>query len=91
MKKRYLKSLKIDLKEINWTNLSYNLIYNLLEFKKNPDIEFIFKSKKLFFKDVNLQSKSQESIVYNSKLNNCKLAFDVDSRKLIEKAKCNWF
>ena len=50
MKKRYLKSLKTDLKEINWTNLSYNLIYNLLEFaKKNPDIEFIFKSKKLFF------------------------------------------
>ena len=56
--------------------------------KKIQILNLFLNLKNFFFKDVNLQSKSQESIVYNSKLNNCKLAFDVDSRKLIEKAKC---
>tara|TARA_B100001123_G_C15339194_1_gene1034055 strand:- start:1086 stop:2405 length:1320 start_codon:yes stop_codon:yes gene_type:complete len=89
MKKKYLKNLKVDLKQLNWSQLSYNLIDNVLKFaKKNPEVEFIFKTKKLFMKDVNLNQKSQESMVCNAKLKNCKLAFGGDSRQLIEKSKC---
>ena len=56
--------------------------------KKNPDVEFIFKTKKLFLEDVDLNKKSQESMVYNAKLRNCKLTFGEDSRQLIAKSKC---
>ena len=47
-----------------------------------------FKTKKLFLEDVDLNKKSQESMVYNAKLRNCKLTFGEDSRQLIEKSKC---
>ena len=89
MKKKYLKNLKIDLKELNWTQSSLNLINDILNFaKKNPDVEFIFKTKKLFLEDIDLNKKSQESMVYNAKLRNCKLTFGDDSRQLIEKSRC---
>ncbi len=89
MKKKYLKNLKIDLKELDWTHLSLKLIDHILNFaKKNPEVEFIFKTKKLFLEDIDLNKKSQESMVYNAKLRNCKLAFGEDSRQLIEKSRC---
>ena len=85
---KYLKeNYGLTFKDVLWKKLSYKMIKNLLIFAKlNPEIEFIFKSKRKLkniedYKEFNLQK-----ILYEKNLQNCHVESEMNTGKLIRKA-----
>ena len=82
------KTFKLNLKDIIWDKLSKSMIKNILEFaRKNQNVEFIFKIKKPPTNEKDLKNLGLESLLYDSKLSNCKIIHDVNTGRLIKDAK----
>ena len=63
-------------------------IKNTLNFaKSNPNTDFFFKSKRVSVENLNDKKYSQEKLILDSKLRNCKLILGGDTRELIKDAK----